>query len=450
MLLRVFILLVSFVWTSSSLLSLETSKFNGVSVDKKSGDIQFNFSSKLNLKRAPKLSYFDTYFEFNLNDSFIDQAKFFDVDNEYIQKIGVYPTSESSLGVRLFTDQEGSLERYQLSSLSLAGNSINFNFDKSGYLKLKEATSKDNKDKDTNKDKNNEEVATSISSEKTDLVLASTQKQGQESQISNSTKDSKTVLGSSALKLLYDKSQKSVKDTTLQLKNSSLIKSNLVSILMFLSIMVLGCIALYFSRNIFSKKFGKKTDANIKIKTLAVSSLSPKQKVTLVEVCGERILLGVTPSSVSFITKLATDNSLTLSSYNPALESRSYQPGLLGSQNTTNNTNNLGLNENYKIKKVQNPSSSFGAKVFSSKKSTRTESFSDDSSNYDQETGDILQSGTKTNSSSSLRTVSGGTSVDLKKEDSMNSSNDNSTSSKSIDNVTRLIREKLKNLPSMN
>ncbi len=438
MLVRVLILLLSFVWIPCGMAADTTSQFKGVSVDKKSGDIKFDFSSKLNLKEAPKLSYFDTYFEFKLPDSSVDQAKFFDVDSEYIQKVGVYPTSSTSMGVRLFTDKDGSLERYQLSNLKLRDSTINFSFDKVGYLKLKEATSKQN-----------EKIASTSQEEarenNTTTSLASTNNKEE-----LNSKSNESVLGSSTLKLLYDKSQKSVKDNALNLKNSNIIKDNIKSIAMFLTIMVLGCLALYFSRRILGKGLSKKADAALKIKTLAVSSISPKQKISLVEVCGERILLGITPTNVSFITKVGqASSSLTLSSYNSKF-SENTETSFLSRPKTIGNTGNTGIstvleNKSSKEEKVLSKNESVRNTSPVVKNTTGRESFSDDLDNYDYETGDMISTPV-----APVRVVTGGTSVDVDKTKTQSFESTTESTKSSIDSVTKLIREKLKNLPSMN
>ena len=48
-----------------------------------------------------------------------------------------------------------------------------------------------------------------------------------------------------------------------------------------------------------------KAQGDMLIKVLSTLHLSPKERVEVIEISGEKIVLGVTPGSISFLTKLS-------------------------------------------------------------------------------------------------------------------------------------------------
>ncbi len=48
------------------------------------------------------------------------------------------------------------------------------------------------------------------------------------------------------------------------------------------------------------------------IRTVASSHLAPKERVVLIEVLGEMLLLGVTPHTISFLAKISTDPGVSI------------------------------------------------------------------------------------------------------------------------------------------
>ena len=59
---------------------------------------------------------------------------------------------------------------------------------------------------------------------------------------------------------------------------------------------------LYFIKKYLSPKGRSKGELFIKV--LSSLYLSPKERVEVIEISGERIVLGVTPGSINFLTKL--------------------------------------------------------------------------------------------------------------------------------------------------
>ena len=68
--------------------------------------------------------------------------------------------------------------------------------------------------------------------------------------------------------------------------------------------LVLGFLVfvLYFMKRFIVK--GRDSKGNVFIKVVSSLHLSPKERIEVIDVSGERIVLGVTPGSINFLTKL--------------------------------------------------------------------------------------------------------------------------------------------------
>ena len=62
-------------------------------------------------------------------------------------------------------------------------------------------------------------------------------------------------------------------------------------------------VVLYFIKRLIVFKRGAKGDLFIKV--LSSLHLSPKERIEVIEVSGERIVLGITPGNISFLTKIS-------------------------------------------------------------------------------------------------------------------------------------------------
>lgn len=78
----------------------------------------------------------------------------------------------------------------------------------------------------------------------------------------------------------------------------------LVAVTIFVAVMLLLLVALKSWRGLASKKWPLPAAADVSLKTLASHNLGPKQKITVVQVGQEQILLGVSPDQISFLTSL--------------------------------------------------------------------------------------------------------------------------------------------------
>ncbi len=89
----------------------------------------------------------------------------------------------------------------------------------------------------------------------------------------------------------------------------------LVPVTVFVAVMLLLLIVIKSWRNIAARKWPLAPSNDMSLKTLATHTLGPKQKITVVQVGGEQILLGVSADQISFLTSLKKGdaaNGLTL------------------------------------------------------------------------------------------------------------------------------------------
>lgn len=81
-----------------------------------------------------------------------------------------------------------------------------------------------------------------------------------------------------------------------------LVSTGLRTVAMLFVVLGLLVLVLYFMKKYLSPK--GKSRGDLVIKVLSSLYLSPKERVEVIEVSGERIVLGVTSGSINFLTKL--------------------------------------------------------------------------------------------------------------------------------------------------
>lgn len=83
------------------------------------------------------------------------------------------------------------------------------------------------------------------------------------------------------------------------------LSSRLNSVAVFSAIMLLGLLALYFSKGFLRRRRGgAENGETFQMKILSSMMMAPKQRLALIEICNERILVGVSPGQLSYLTTL--------------------------------------------------------------------------------------------------------------------------------------------------
>ena len=81
-----------------------------------------------------------------------------------------------------------------------------------------------------------------------------------------------------------------------------LINTGIKTMAMLFIVLGVLVLVLYIMKKFMSPKGKGKGD--LIIKTLSSLHLSPKERVEVIEISGERIVVGVTPGNINFLTKL--------------------------------------------------------------------------------------------------------------------------------------------------
>lgn len=85
--------------------------------------------------------------------------------------------------------------------------------------------------------------------------------------------------------------------------------SKLNAVAIFSAVMLMGLVAAHSLRVVRRRKRAAAgPQESFEMKSLTSFSLAPKQRLTLVDVCGERILLSISPMGVNYITTIGTNN----------------------------------------------------------------------------------------------------------------------------------------------
>ncbi len=196
------------------------------------------------------------------------------------------------------------------------------------------------------------------------------------------------------------------KTETTDFQNSPMIdatiKDKLIYITVFLAILLVGFVSLLLFRRVASRTgVMPSLDSKITMKTLATYPISPKQKLTLIEVGKQKLLLGVSPENINYLTEINKENNATSLPYQHA------QP----IHNPTLPQTNQNYKESTKIESIK-------AKTLNPEKKPNP---------YTKLNKSDMDSHVKDNRST--KEVVG--------------------DQKSIEDVTNLIRRKLKNLPNV-
>jgi flagellar protein FliO/FliZ len=82
-----------------------------------------------------------------------------------------------------------------------------------------------------------------------------------------------------------------------------LMSTGLKTLAMLFIVLGLLILVLYFMKRFLLLRQGRKGDSFIRV--LSSLHLSPKERIEVIEISGEKIVLGITPGNINFLTKLS-------------------------------------------------------------------------------------------------------------------------------------------------
>lgn len=211
-----------------------------------------------------KVIDYDTFLQINIpNTLVVESGKFFDIDTFIIKKMAIFQNTPLEVAIRLFVERGASELKEQL-RLNFFDNEMVISFDLAKLRATLEAINVNNVN----------QVAENV-----------------ELSINTAAKENNTV-----------------KNNTIIFKDTSVIKNKMIMIAV-LSVMLLLILPIFYLYKIFFRKATKSLaeDSLTKIKVVSSCILAPRHKLTLVEVAGQRFLLGVSADNINYLTKIDTD-----------------------------------------------------------------------------------------------------------------------------------------------
>lgn len=209
-----------------------------------------------------------------------EPGKFYDGNNPYLPKIAVFQINPNDAAVRFFTSSDAAAIR-KSAQAEILGNRIVLTLDHSKLAGPPKA--------------NSEHTATLVGPPAPEELRPKPSVSAQ--QIVESTLVNRDI-AEPATQL------KSPQQTAAL--GSLNLRDKLVQVALFIGVMILGLLATVFLKPLLRRRAKLKDDYEpaISMKTLASLPLAPRQKVSLIQVGDEKILIGVTPDAVTFLTSI--------------------------------------------------------------------------------------------------------------------------------------------------
>ncbi len=192
------------------------------------------------------------------------------------------------------------------------------------------------------------------------------------------------------------------------------LKDKLIIATAFSVVMLLLLIGMKTWRRMMTKKWPGALVEDYSLKTLATHSVGPKQKVTVIQVGNEQILLGVSPDSINFLTSIKKAGEPPKVAIDPSMYQR---PAMLPKEPLRSDTS---MKQRPKVLEESTPRPSTKQRP-----NTRNEL---------PEPGSAISYGISDQGIKNMKTANSGRQAD---------------EGSSVDDVTRMIRKKLRDLPKV-
>lgn len=359
------------------------------------------------------------------NSYVFNPGTFYDGNSEFVRKIAAFQVDENQAGIRLFVtkkaanilpalkiDRLGSTLALQIDHSKILGGPLRDNDGNiSGVPSVKDVIKK-----------------TVVRNDIKDPAKLTQEKISVKSLEEASNSDSNNAVST------LNSGDISLKDN---LNNIAIVSIAVIALLIFS----------VFSRKFLPRKLQKNENGDvIEMKAIANYLLTPKQKITLLDVAGQKILLSISPEQVNFLTTI-NDNSNHQRNiiadpiqYKKVTDSSANRIKVDGSQSISGYKKNPQVIEGRRL----NHDVGFSEKVMPRTRSTVSDH------GVDKRMSRLLDDASKGAFNVNMKHSSDVTSVAEKSRSSINETADNlPPEPKSIEDVTKLIRRKLKDLPKI-
>jgi flagellar biogenesis protein FliO len=241
--------------------------------DNKLSVVNVRFNKQPEWTKVSDFEDHGTFIQAVLPDVMVPEpGKFYEGNSPYIKKIAAFQVSAKDAGIRFFLSQPAKHVKQALKA-EILGKRVVVTLD---HAKLKPLIAK----------------KVTVVSEAQDIVATTTVDRSIPSPAEKMSADPDTgKIGAAAPNF----------------------RAQLINAAIFCGALLLFLLGVILIRPYLRRKRAGGEHAVIDMKTLATLPLAAKQRLSLIEVAGEKILLGVTPENISFITTIDTGSKVALS-----------------------------------------------------------------------------------------------------------------------------------------
>ncbi len=383
--------------------------------------VTIRLSEKPNWKSKPKLEAHGTFMQIELPGSIAPEpGKFFDGNSPIVKKIVVLQINPQKSAVRMFLSEAASIVK-EASEVAILDKRLVITTDhRAVYKASKQVAQK--KPKPSN--------------------LKSSKEFHEENLIAEKTQDAQKLEDPALADKLEDRKNASLpaQATSLPKTGSFEIKDHIINIALFFGVMFAILIFSFLLKPIIRKSRVRFENGEeiVNMKLLSSLPVAAKQKLSLIQVGNEQVLIAISPDQVSLITKINEKSS------SPSFQHNFQQPALRQKQTVAQVT---APNASQRKSLKASPQKSSHSK-FSEQKSSLLTALSESQKKKNQEkiTNSPTEESNRINVSISDEGIRQQKSPTKQSRQSTPKAQD---TTKSIEDVTKLIREKLKNLPNI-
>lgn len=406
---------------------------------------------------AVKISEHGRYLQLDLSN--VGTAKpgtFYEANSPFFNKMALFETGEKSSALRIFTD-ESTKDLGAIAEVDVLGKRVILSLDHGAYKA---------------KISGNSDTVASASEVKSTSNLSKTSEVKDSEE--NNEEDTESVALTKGIGSSEDKSESlptspasKTEDVSSALadigvgKTSLDLSQNLANAAYFIGFMFLLLIGVLSFKRLKRNAFLAQKGTEDALRTLGTLSLNPKQQLNLVEVGGEKILLSVSNDTVSLISHIGGPKSshAQISNQTQLTGSDSYQqrkliPGsteMQASSQTDEKSGFSGTLDAFRKKAQQINQSQTIPRANSASKTSKASRFSDammQGDRFSPQRSSTKSGAHSTASGSSMKQPTKGTKVNVAiSDEGVKKVRDKKPSNSHVDDVTQLIRQKLKDLP---
>ena len=266
-----------------------------------------------------KILYRDEFIQIEIPETYVDPPKqWLKVEDEIVKNIFVYQFDESTVRVRLFTYGNAVNIREKI-SISKGNNGVMISYDQTPAVVNTKTTpaAKVNTKKETKKSnaapvKIKLPLTPEIVPPPGQTVSIAVSEEDARHVIENNEEPSSELMPAEAVTDLHKSDSVPVKQDTedvmpVLVKDSPSFGGSVIKMVTALGIVLsLLFAAVYLVKKYLGKKIGF-TGQEQKIRVLTTTYLGPKKSIALVEVAGERIVVGITATHISMLTKVGKE-----------------------------------------------------------------------------------------------------------------------------------------------